>query len=121
MKPEPDAIAVDLICRLTKEFGSILWSYNKLECTSTCRNCHAVKKIGEDSIHREGCKGIAIIIEALTYLSGKDTVPIELISNISSGYYYALADLKRNGVLVGEELFDKIRVLQAWLEKYVNT
>lgn len=121
MNPEPDPIAVDLICRLTKAYSNRLWTYNKRECISVCSSCRNTKKFGEDSIHSEGCEGVALIIEALTYAStGKSEVPIELIHKITSSYYYALADLERNGVLVGQDSFDSIHRLQAWLKKYVD-
>ncbi len=70
MKPEPDAIAVDLICRLTKAYSELLWVTDDYMTDDVyCSSCGSKKKSQDESVHSEGCEGVKLIIESLNYVN----------------------------------------------------
>lgn len=77
MKPEPDAIAVDLISRLTKVYSESLWRYvqgsSEYDRSSEyCTACQANGYIGDFTVHNDNCPGVKLIIESLNYIGTRN-------------------------------------------------
>lgn len=69
MKPEPDAVAIDLISRLTKCYSELLWYYSERHGAMRCHSCFRFRATDEHPVHNEGCLGVQMILESLYYVS----------------------------------------------------